>query len=201
MPTKLSIFNTALALLGEPPLTSVDEHNEAGRVLRGAWEQAALYCLEEGPWNFGKVMIELPRLAETPDAGYAHYFQKPIDWLKTIHVSADGSRNAPWPQFEDLGRKLASDEERLFMLYVSRTAIDRPGDWSNRFADYVAHRLAILTCERITGSRTRAESLVQTFKRMEQEATSHNDSSQRAQTIPTGSWVRAARQGWGGRRR
>ena len=196
MPTKLSVFNAALTHLGEPAINSVDVAKEVGRVLRSNWEDAVFYCLEEGPWTFGKVRQQLARLAATPDFGYTYYYQKPTDWAKTVHLSSvDDSPHSPWPDFEDEGTRIATDETELYMLYISTDAINAPGNWSQRFADYVAARLAFASCERITGSRSHAEQITKVLSGFEAKATNHNASQQPAKQMPQGSWVRAAMYG------
>ncbi len=59
MTTKLSIFNDALAHLGELKLASLTENREARHVLDDTWSGRVTFCLERAFWNFAMRSVEL----------------------------------------------------------------------------------------------------------------------------------------------
>jgi hypothetical protein len=153
MPTKLSIFNEALRLLGQPRLTAVDVETEHGRQLRDAWEGAVMACYEAGTFNHTVKRVELSRLGTTPVWGYQYYYGLPVDFVRVAEISQSGVPNDPLVDYEIDDGGLATDVDKVYLKYVSsELLILTPGEWSQSFADFVAATLAVRTAPKLASS-------------------------------------------------
>lgn len=70
MATKIGLLNEALGYLGMRLLTSAQvttPNDEPSRVLSDIYDNALLFCLEQGHWKFASITGELtPSLTEIP---------------------------------------------------------------------------------------------------------------------------------------
>ena len=70
MPTKLSVFNDALGMLGQPLMNTDLDPGEDGDTLRGHWETKVAFAHEKTAWDHAKVQWKAPRLATKHELGY-----------------------------------------------------------------------------------------------------------------------------------
>lgn len=159
MPTKLSVFNQALQILGQTMLTSPDAEIESGRQLRAAWEAAVSYCYEVGAWTFISKRATLARNGGTPDFGYSYYYDLPSDYMRTLFISATGLMTDPLLDYQPENGMIATNAEAVYLRYVSRDlATLAPGNWSQAFADYVSANLAVRVAPKLNPSALEAAS-------------------------------------------
>lgn len=142
MTTQLAVFNETLRLLERTVLTTTTEETEDGRQLRGAWDAAVKACFEEGNWKFALAQANLGRASETPTFGWSYAYQKPTGWVRTVFLSETGLVDEPLREYDDIAGKIVANVETVYMTYVSSAFFTRIGDWSQKFADFVAADLA-----------------------------------------------------------
>jgi hypothetical protein len=153
MPTKLSIFNEALRILGQPRMTTPDAETEHGRQLRDAWEGAVMACYEAGNFNHTIKRVELSRLDTTPAWGYQYYYELPTDFVRIAEITQSGMPNDPLVDYEIEDGGLAADADKVYVKYVSsELLILTPGEWSQSFSDFVAAKLAVRTAPKLASS-------------------------------------------------
>jgi hypothetical protein len=154
--SKLAVFNAALLILGERKLSSLSENREPRRALDDAWDSATDYCLEMGFWNFAMRAVQADSSASvTPTFGYNYAFTKPSDFVRTYQLGSTETFEPPLMDIVDEPNYWFANIDPLYVKYVSNDAA-YGGDlsiWSETYADYVATRLAVRTCKRITGSK------------------------------------------------
>ena len=194
MPDKLKIYNDALLALGERKLASLSEAREPRRALDDAFDEARLYCLEQGLWNFAIRTVELaPAASVTPAFGFTHAFGKPADWVRTYVIADNEQLDPPLLHYRDEGAFWYTDCAPLFVRYVSSD----PGFgldlslWPQSYASYVSARLAQKICFRVTGSDNRAERLEKAEKKALATARARDAMNEPPGFLPTGSWVRS----------
>lgn len=192
MPTKLSVFNEALRILGQTRLTTPDAETEHGRQLRDAYDGAVMTCYESGNFNHTIKRVELSRLGTTPAWGYQYYYGLPTDFLRVAEISASGVPNDPLVDYEIEDGGLATDSDKVYLKYVSsELLVLTPGEWSQSFADFVSATLALRVAPKVASSNI--ELAMEHEKRYRAKALSL-DAIQNppARRIP-GRWASAAR--------
>jgi hypothetical protein len=153
--SKLATYNSALLILGERKIASLAEAREPRRALDDAWDDAVAYCLEQGYWNFAMRSIQSDSSASvTPTFGYTYAFSKPSDFVKLYAFGSTGTFDPPLLDVVDEAGYWYANVDPLYVKFVSNdTAYGLDlSQWSESFTDYLANRLAIKTCKRITGA-------------------------------------------------
>lgn len=144
MPTRLSVMNKALRILGQPALASPDQNDEAGRLLRASWDESANACYEVGNWNSAIERVELSRSSIVPAWGYSYYYELPGDFVRLVQISQSGDNNEDFTGYRPENGMYATDAETLYIRYVSKNLmILAPGEWTQAFADFVSATLAV----------------------------------------------------------
>jgi hypothetical protein len=146
MPTKIGVWNEAIAILGRQPLTSTTATDDASRQLADLWTRVPTAVLEEADWNSCIERVRLARLDATPAHGYDYYYQMPTNWLRIVQVNDSGEEDSPFENWKQEAERIATNAEAIYLWFVASTSIDNPADWSQALADYVsgvmAHRAA-----------------------------------------------------------
>lgn len=154
MATKLKLYNTALARIGQRKLATLTDAVESRRVLDDIYDDAVAYCLEQGFWKFA---IRTTKIDYTPSVeleyGPAYAFEKPGDMVRPYKICSDEYFYDPLLGYDDDGPDYwVADVPEIYVKYVSNdTAYGMDlGNWPASFTRYVALRLAELISERIT---------------------------------------------------
>ena len=190
-PTKLTVFNLAIAMLGQTELESPDDVGELGDKLRAQWEPALELAFEKGAWDCAKVRFILARHPEAPLFGYKYYYTVPPEVTRTLWVSDTGEANDEYLDWEPEPGKIATSAEALYLIGVSRAKFEQVGRWSHSLARYVATELALLAAPKINPPA--AEGIGKERKKCLSDALGL-DAVQGPKKRPRmGSWSRAAR--------
>lgn len=195
--SKLGVYNSALLHLEERPLSALTETGNSRSALDAAWSDSLAYCLESGYWTFALKTIQLYADSAAATIGPVNKFTKPSDWVRTYRISDNENMNGQLFDLLDEGGVWFSNVDPLYVKYISN-ADDYGGDlslWPATYAEYVATRLAVKTCVRITGNATRLETLLKLEKKARQSA-SDKDAMNEPPAFPArGSWVSARGRG------
>jgi hypothetical protein len=191
MPTKLSVFNGALAMLGQPLMSSDQDPGEDGETLRGLWDQVVEMCHEKTAWDFAKLRAECARLSETPIHGYTYYYALPNDCVRLLTVSESGAPNDEITAWEGEPGKIATDASRLYITYVSDQSMTQIGRWSTSFGRYVSTELAFLASPKINSSAT--EEIAKERRKAISDAIGLDAAQGPPRRRPHGAWASAAR--------
>jgi hypothetical protein len=202
MATKLEIWKQALVHLEKAAITTLTDDVEATYVFANAWGGAVEEAFNSGDWNFAKASIALsPNAAATPALGWAHAFDYPQGWLRTLVVS-DTSDFATFHDYADEGGRLHAQTPALYLRFISdvNAADDKVVTWPTMFWRYVALKLAFDTCGKLTSGDTLEEKLRQRMERALVQAKNIDARNENNKLIQPGSWLRARRSsGVGGR--
>ena len=198
--SKLAIYNQALGHLGERRLASLSEQREPKRVLDDYYADAVAHCLEMGAWKFATRTVRIDASASvTPEFGFASAFRKPDDWLRNCRISGSETFEPPLLHFSEERGYWHAGCAALYVRYVSNDPTFGGLDlsrWTQLFEDYVALRLALLACVRISGAESRADKLARLERKALAAAREHDASAAPPQFMPGGSWARS--RGGGG---
>lgn len=152
MATRLSVFNDAMGLLGQPLLDSDEQAGEDGDVLRGHWDSVVDLAHEKTAWDHAKVIVALSLLAETPPARWTYYYQLPGDLLRLLWLSQSGGQGDDLTDYEIVVGKVGTHAASVYAGYVSDVSRTAVGRWSESFAHYVATELAFRSAPKLNPS-------------------------------------------------
>lgn len=151
----VNIVNMALADIGESPISALDQNSSTAKKADAMYSIKRDELLRMHPWGFAKKRVLLAKAVEKPTWGYENFFLIPVDQVKILEVDTGHER------FNKEGRYIATDAEKVGMLYIKRETDTNLYDPSfvSLFAKYLAANLAWS----IKGSRTLRSDLMQEF--------------------------------------
>lgn len=195
MATALTIYNGALAHLGEQALTTTSDAVDRRRKLDAVYDKAKAWCLESGFWNFAIRSVESTPDAPTPEFYYAYQYTKPSDWVRTAAISASESYDPPLNDFMDITGTWLSNVNPMYVQYVSNHATAGGGllsAWPASYEEFVSGYLAQLACMSITQDKGLYDRLKMTIvPDLRKSALSRDAMNGPSKRFPVGTWVRA----------
>lgn len=189
--TKLALYNDAMRKLGHERLASLAEASTARYALDDVYDSNLSFCLEAGFWNFAMRAVQIDSSASvTPTFGYTYAFTKPSDFVRLYKMSAEETMLTALNDFVDEPNYWFANPDPLFVKYVSSdTAYGADlSIWPATFSEFMALRLAVETCKRITGSAP-SEEMKRDLKRAKADALSKDAMNEPPGRMPEGSWV------------
>lgn len=198
--SRLSIYNGALAALGERRLMKQTENREARRAMDDVWDRGGVRtCLAAGQWKFA---MRASKWNYNPDFtaqfGYRRAFDHPTDWVRWAGVCEDEYFAVPLTMYADEAGFLFCDLDIVYVRWVS----DDPmfgmnfALWPDAFQRYVEFHFAALACIRITNDKDLKERVEKDMAVALKTAKSQDAMDEPTQFLPPGTW----RQARGGRR-
>src|SRR5262249_41855685 len=135
----------------------------------------------------------------TPQFGFNCCFSIPIDWVRTIQVSASPNLDPPLLQYSDEAGLWYANLTPIYVSYVSNDPIYgmNIGNWPEHFADYVWFRLAGQACLRITNDKELKAALQKEEDRARRVAKAEEAMDEPPGLPPVPYWARARRGAFG----
>lgn len=202
--TQLGLYNAALGILGERPLTALTDDGEPRLLLDDVWSRndgAIKFCLEQGLWNFATRTQQIDSdTSVTPSFGYSSAFVIPSDLVKLSMISANEYFDPPLTRYEEEAGYWFADVDPLYVSFVSNDTSGYGGDmsmWPPTFARFVASYLAEEIAMRLTGDDKKAAYAAQKAKDALTDARSKDAQRGPTRFTPRGSWANARSGGWG----
>lgn len=166
MSSKIEIVNTALTLLGEVRIISIDDDVKPAREAKAIYDITRDALLASYNWSFAKERASLSALADAPAFEYDLQYQFPSDALRILfigdyYVGVDLSdyRGSSTSEFTIEGRKILTNMAApLNIKYVKR--VTDTTQMTAPFTMAFAAKLAEMLAEPLTQSdqkRARAE--------------------------------------------
>lgn len=199
MPSKLTIYNGALSVLGERKLANLTENREPRFKLDDVWDNDLIRrVLQMGQWNFAKRTVELQASPSvTPAFGYQFAFDKPADFVRTMGLAHDEYFNIPITRYSDEASWWFCDQETIYAAYVSDDT-QWGSDfslWPPNFTEMVEHYMAFKAGPRIRGIEISEAKLFNMWKQWLAESKATDAMESPAKFPPKGGWARS-RQGF-----
>lgn len=197
--TQLSLYKDAITLIGGRRLSALTEERKSRRVLDDAWDEGRLIdeALEAGQWAFACRTTRLdydPSIS--PNFGYVHAFEKPIDYIQTVSVCSDEYFNSAITQFADETGYWWADLDELYVKYTSNDSSYGKDftKWPPSFKAYFVALLASRAVFQLTHSETRERMVEAKLERARIKAIGKDGLKKPASFFPVGSF-QAARMG------
>ena len=157
--SEVSICSNALGLVGEKPITSLQDSTARARLCNRWYEIVRDALLEEHSWNFAVARVALNKLAVTPAFDYDYAFQLPNDYLRVLDTSP---KNVSF--VIENGKQLLTNEPAISIKYIQK--VTDPLKFSRNFVMALQTRLALV----FTNFLAARGSLIDRIAAMEQQA-------------------------------
>lgn len=181
MSERVDIANLALSMLGERPITSLDDEQQDARLVKLHYEYCRDACLEMCDWTFARKRF-IPQAEEAgPIYGWDYKYPIPADILIVRRVERNYSNarknklhyGDPNPvPYELEQRAIYTDESTIYCLGTER--VENEGLFSPLFVQALAARIAIAIAMPITQSNQKAALVAAQYTNYIKEATSRD---------------------------
>lgn len=185
MSERIDIANIALTLLGEEPITSVDDDSKTALAIKNNYDVARDAALEAYEWSFAITQFK-PALNEAPPLWmYDYAFDIPSNILRVLAVESQpsfrgsdvldnvsGLRHRHQVDHEVQGRQILTSCNPIYCTGIKR--IDQEGLFSGLFIHAFAAKLAMLICYAVTESNSKFDRMAALFGGFIQEARSRD---------------------------
>lgn len=124
--TKLGIYNEALGLIGERPLTALGGTTETEAAITAVWDNGAVdYCLSLVRPKFAMLTAKSTTYVTDTDHGF-NVYTLPADYLSIVGLYQDTTLDQPTERYFIEGRKLACSLTTIYLRYNANNAIAIP---------------------------------------------------------------------------
>ena len=189
---RVDICNQALSLLGEKPITSIDDESNRAEQLQIHYETARDATLEAHEWSFAIERFQPAKLTATPVYGAASLFSIPPNILRVIACDNPSSSSVTAHSTTSInsneqidwvleGRSIVCNEEVVYARGIRR--IEDEGSFSNLFVMAFAAKLAMLLAVNLTASAEIRNSVSGYYQYAMQEAKSRDGLQGRSRRI------------------
>ena len=155
MADQLKIYNMALLMIGQNPLSALTDTNENRRILDQIWNNdppATDSWLEQGFWNFAMRTRKAAYDPDyDPDYGFKYVYQIPSDLVRMNQMSANEYFRGPQIDFKEEGGFWFCDYQEIYLRYVSNDN-SYGGNlslWPASFTKFCESDLAFMAAHRI----------------------------------------------------
>lgn len=164
MASEVSICNRALQLLGQTRIATLSENSVAGRAVNNCYAELRDAELMAHPWLFAKKQASLAASTDTPAHTYDNIFVLPSDCLRLIFPT-----NEPHLDWDIHGKEIYTNwSAPLDITYIAQ--ITDTNTMHALFREAVAAKIAMNTCEEITGSNGKYAVAEDMYKKALREA-------------------------------
>lgn len=195
---RLTIYNSALRIIGSRNLTTVSEGREPRRVLDTIWDDDMLNTLlEMGEWLFASRLVQIQSDPDiTPLFGYSYVMSLPSDYVRICGVYTDEMMKTPMLDYKIVGTRILTSFDKVYLHYVSN-GDSWGGDftlWPSSFKKLVEAYIALEAAPRLK-SQTDEETLKKRYSSALINAQSKDCMKQPTRFPPLGKWQTARRVG------
>lgn len=189
MASSIEICNTALILIGQEPIITLDDTSKQARLCKRLYNSTLEGLLRQYPWTFAIRRVILSPDAEVPSFGYSRQFTLPSDCLRIVDIrftDCEYDWLKPGEVAVERGKILAN-EEIIYLRYVG--SINDPNLFDTQFRDVLSYRLAGMMCHALTAD----QDLLTKLKQMEIQALQlamHTSAIEnKPQPVHEGNWI------------
>jgi hypothetical protein len=186
MSSKVGICNSALIKLGASTIMSLTDGSKNANLCNEQYGKLRDELLRAHPWNFAIRRAKLAQLSAAPAFGFAHAYQLPADWLRTVSVH-DNEAGTGAVRYRIEGRRILADAPDIYLRYVS--VVDDPNDMPAAFQEALAWRIAADLAQAVTQSTTVQEAMLQGFRPALATAKSIDAIEDFPESQPQSGWV------------
>ena len=197
--SETGMANGALALIGEPPISSLDDtRRKAARECKRHFAEVRDQLLDAKDWEFAKTQCTPPPLPNAPNTTYSYRYQMPSDCIRVLQLNDLDADDWECPNpGDDATTIVVVDTNALspVIWYIRRVV--NPAQWSNEFRGTFQTALAAMINPAVGRDKTLTVQLAGVAdKKLESSARRDNQQRVGDTITSTTSWV-SARWGYG----
>lgn len=161
--TKIQIWNMALDVLREQPLSAVTDTGATAKWLSRNYDQQRDYLMERYLWKFALTRTELAADPTKPAWQWQYRYLLPTDSLRFVPPTYNGEwGGTPIPFEEESGYLLCNTAGPLRLRYILRTTNE--GLFSNGFCECLSLRLALRMAHWMTGKTSMVQEIKDLYR-------------------------------------
>lgn len=161
--SSVQIANLALTRIGQKPITSMDDTNNAAILVSLHYDETRKAVLRAVPWKFALRRAELGALASGPVYGWGYAYQLPTKALYVVSTSMDEDGNGGTGEAWDIeGRAVVTDAAPPIRIQFIEDVTDATL-FDPMFVDALAEKLAAEVVYGITKQAAARERLLQSY--------------------------------------
>ena len=154
MSARIELANFALAMIGEPAITSLDDDSDRARTIKIFYYVARDALLEDANWTFATRRFAPALNAAVPDFGWNFAYTIPSDIVRVVNVLRDwgGATLQPYNAYDYPeeyksahvieGNEILSNDNPIYCYGI--VTMENEGAYSPLFAEAFAAKLATL---------------------------------------------------------
>jgi hypothetical protein len=199
MSERIDVVNIALNLLGEAPITSIDDDSDSARAMKVNYIHSRDATLEAHTWTFAMKRFIPAKLAESPEFGPPNAFAIPSDILRVTSVwdeerhwrksFSSRSVDRDQAQWDIESRTIVTDSDPIFCIGIRR--IDDEGIYSPLFVQAFAAQLAFMCAYLVTESNQKVSTMAALYEQRINDARSRDGQQGRNRRIRNTSLTRS----------
>lgn len=178
MASKTDICNTALARLGQEPITSFTDNTDSAKRCDVLFDEVSDLVMASGEWTTLRARQELARIPTNPVHGYDFQYQLPTDLLKLIEIDVNTMKSE---RYQREGDKILTDAGSVRITYIKRETNVQL--WGPHLITAVSLKLAAELALSFTGSASIVQGLEQKYARWMRKALSQDSQQSSGQII------------------
>lgn len=156
MASAIDICSTALTLLGDKPISSLNEDAPRAVVAANIYPSARADVLRCHPWNCLEADVILSPMVELPPFRWSKQFQLPGDLLRIIEIGGGLQPN----DYRVQGRRILANTDALYLTYIQ----DKDESlWDSSLVDVMIKRMVKDMAYAITASTSLNELKAQEY--------------------------------------
>lgn len=137
--TSIEICNSSLAILGMPPVVSLEDESNSARQCRTLFPILRDRVLRDHLWSFATAFAELQQLAEaSPEERFSFVCALPADLIRVISIEGSGKYR------KIAGKKILVQALPARIAYIRR--VTDSGEFDGCFAEALQYLLAAELC-------------------------------------------------------
>jgi hypothetical protein len=190
--TKIDLVNSALILVGDTPITSLDDQSTQALVANTILEDVIEAELFETRWRFATETTTTSFVVSVTHPTGLGVFQIPVGTVRIWNVLERGrSINGEW---EMEGDKLLINADANSVISIERTVEPPVATWPPHFRMSIIHALAAMFCMGLTENEEKAKLLASIGDTYKRKARSQDGGQSTPRAITTQQFL-AARRG------
>jgi hypothetical protein len=186
--SKIDLVNSALVLIGDGPITSLDDQTTQALVANTVLDDFIESELFETRWRFATETSSASYVSSITHATGLGVFQIPSGTIRVWNVLSSGrSIGGAW---EMEGDKLLIDADENSVISIERVVEPPVGSWPPHFKLALIHLLASAFALGLTENESKAGMLMNAYQRYARRARSLDGGQSAPRAINTGQIIR-----------
>jgi hypothetical protein len=159
--SKTEICNSALLLLGDLTINSINDNSRQAEVCRLVYDRTRKYVLSEHLWNCATKRAVLAQLTDSPNHEYSYAYSLPVDCLRVVSIGEDYDWKLRDYYTIEQNTILSNTDIDVSSLNIKYIADVGEEYFDSLFAEVFIYQLAVNLCVPLTADTASRNNLIQ----------------------------------------